>query len=137
MFHGDLTLEHNLLMLSSWTGDLIIFMLFHLSVSLPTKDRTGPINRTPPSSTLDNTTFVYISTETPNRPPPPASSVGQPSVPATQQSSSSPQQTPTHNGLQSIRESFQQRAISSKATNIILQSWSTGTKKQYAPYITN
>ena len=31
--------------------------------------------------------------------------------------------------------SFQQRAISSKATNIILQSWSTGTQKQYAPYI--
>ena len=30
---------------------------------------------------------------------------------------------------------FQQRAISSKATNIILQSWSTGTQKQYAPYI--
>ena len=39
------------------------------------------------------------------------------------------------NGLQSIRESFQQRAFSSKATNIILQSWSTGTQKQYAPYI--
>ena len=39
------------------------------------------------------------------------------------------------NGLQSIRESFQQRAFSSKASNIILQSWSTGTQKQYAPYI--
>lgn len=39
------------------------------------------------------------------------------------------------NGLQSIRESLQQRDISSKATNIILQSWSSGTQKQYALYI--
>ena len=31
--------------------------------------------------------------------------------------------------------SFQQRDVSSKATNIILQSWLTGTQKQYAPYI--
>ena len=76
------------------------------------------------------------STETPSRPPPPTSSVRQSSVPATQQSSSSPRQTPALNGLQSIRESFQQRAISSKATNIILQSRSTGTQKQYAPYVT-
>ena len=52
-----------------------------------------------------------------------------------QQCSSSSQQTVAINGLQSIRESFQQRTISSKATNTILQSLSTGTQKQYAPYI--
>ena len=59
---------------------------------------------------------------------------GQSSVPSPQQCSSSSQQTVAINGLQSIRKSFQQRAIWSKAT-IILQSWSTGIQKQYAQYI--
>ena len=38
-------------------------------------------------------------------------------------------------GLQSLRKSFQQREISSKATDIILHSWTAGTKKQYTSYI--
>ena len=39
MSHGDLTLGHILLMLFSWTGNLITFMPFHLLVSLPTACR--------------------------------------------------------------------------------------------------
>lgn len=120
MLHGDLTLEHNMLMFSSWTGDLIIlrFSTFLCHCQLPTENRTGPI-------TLDSTTLVYTSMETAKRAPSPSSSVGQPFAPAPQQSSSSPQQTPTTNGLQSVRKSFQRRAISSKAAIIISQSWST------------
>ena len=75
---------------------------------------------------MDNTTLVYAAPEPFDR---------QSSVPSRQQCSSSSQQTVAIKGLQSSRESFQQRAISSKATNIILQSWPTGTQKQYAPYI--
>ena len=49
---------------------------------------------------------------------------------------SSPSETPTPpNGLQSLWQSFEERGISSKATTIILQSWATGTQKQYQPYI--
>ena len=77
---------------------------------------------------MDNTTLVYASPEPFDRQSFSTSQDRQSSVP-------SPQQTVAINGLQSIRESFQQRAISSKATNIILQSWSSGTQKQYAPYI--
>ena len=84
---------------------------------------------------MDNTTSVYASPEPSDRQSFTTSPDGQFSVPSPQQCSSSSQQTVAINGLQSIRESFQQRAISSKATNIILQSWSTGTQKQYAPYI--
>ena len=39
MSHGDLTLGYTLLMLFSWTGNLITFMPFHLLVSLPTACR--------------------------------------------------------------------------------------------------
>jgi len=39
MSHGDLTLEHSLLMLFSWTGNLITFMPSHPLVSLPTACR--------------------------------------------------------------------------------------------------
>ena len=39
MSHGDLTLGHILLMVFSWTGNLITFMPFHLLVSLPTACR--------------------------------------------------------------------------------------------------
>ena len=84
---------------------------------------------------MDNTNLVYASPEPFDRQSFSTSPDGQYSVPSPQQCSSSSQQTVAINGLQSIRESFQQRAISSKATNIILQSWSTGTQKQYAPYI--
>ena len=84
---------------------------------------------------MDNTTLVYASPEPFYRHSFSTSPDGQSSVPSPQQCSSSSQQTVAMNGLQSIRKSFQQRAISSKATNIILQSWSTGTQKQYAPYI--
>ena len=79
---------------------------------------------------MDNTTMVYASTEPSNRPPSSTSPVGHSSSPAAQQRNS-----PSQQAVQSIRESFHQRAISSKATNIILQSWSVGTQKQYAPYI--
>jgi len=51
------------------------------------------------------------------------------------QFTSSSQQAVAIDNLQSIRESFCQRAILSKATNIIFQSWSAGTQKQYAPYL--
>ena len=95
MFYGDLTLEHNMLMFSSWTGDLIIlrFSTFQCYCQLPTENWTGPI-------TLDSTTLVYTSMESAKVAPSPSSSVGQPSAPALQQSSSSPQQTPATNGLQ-------------------------------------
>ena len=84
---------------------------------------------------MDNTTMVYASTEPSNRPPSSTSPVGHSSSPAAQQHNSPSQQAVAIDSLQSIRESFHQRAISSKATNIILQSWSVGTQKQYAPYI--
>ena len=79
--------------------------------------------------------MVYASTEPSNRPPSSTSLVGHSSSPAAQQRNSPPQQAVAIDSLQSIRESFHQRAISSKATNIILQSWSVGPQKQYAPYI--
>ena len=96
MFHGDLTLKRNLLMLSSFTETSLFLCLSTClcHCQLTTKGRTGQINRSPPGSTLDYTTFVYTSTETASRPPSPTSSVGQPSAPAPQQSSSSPQQKP-------------------------------------------
>ena len=84
---------------------------------------------------MDNTTLVYASPEPFDKQSLSTSLDGQSSAPSPQRRSSSSQQTVAFNGLQSIRESFQQRAISSKATNIILQSWSTGTQKQYVPYI--
>ena len=74
--------------------------------------------------------MVYASTEPSNRPPSSTSSVGHSSSPAAQQRNSPPQQAVAIDSLQSIRESFHQRTISSKATNIILQSWSVGTQKQ-------
>ena len=101
------------------------FPLYHCQ--LPAEEPARPINRTPHCSTMNNTTMVYASTE-PNRPPSSTSPVGYSSSPAPQQCSSSPQQAVAIDSLQSIRESFRQRAISSKATNIILQSWSVGTK---------
>ena len=84
---------------------------------------------------MDNKTIVYASTGPHNRPPSSTSPVGHSSSPAAQQRNSPPQQAVAIDSLQSIRESFHQRAISSKATNIILQSRSVGTQKQYAPYI--
>ena len=35
----------------------------------------------------------------------------------------------------SCRRTFEQRGISSQATDIIIQSWTSGTQKQYQPYI--
>ena len=103
---------------------------------MSTKDRTGSVNRNPHSSHVGNTTLVNASIEPSDRQPFSTSPDGESSVPVPQQCNLSSQQTAAINGFQSIRESgFQQRAISSKATNIILQSWSTGTQKQYAPYI--
>ena len=99
-------------------------MPFHLAP----KDRTGSVNNNPHRSNVDNTTLVYASPEPFDRQSFSTSPDGQSSIP-------SPQQTVAINGLQSLRESFQQRAISSKATNIILHSWSSGTQKQYPPYI--
>ena len=84
---------------------------------------------------MDNSTLVYTPLEPSDRQPLSTSPDRQSSVRTPQQCNSSSQQTVAINGLQSIRESFQQRDISSKATDIILQSWSTGTQKQYAPYI--
>ena len=78
--------------------------------------------------------MVYASTEPSNRPPSSTSPVGHSSSPAAQQRNSPPQQAVAIDSLQSIRESFHQHAISSKATNIILQSWSVGTQKQYTPF---
>jgi hypothetical protein len=43
--------------------------------------------------------------------------------------------TTQDNGLQSIRESIRQRKISETATNIIMQSWTGTTQKQYKHYI--
>ena len=39
------------------------------------------------------------------------------------------------NSLQTLRPTFEQRGISSQATDIIIQSWTSGTQKQYQPYI--
>ena len=39
------------------------------------------------------------------------------------------------NSLQTLRRTFEQRGISSQATDIIIQSWTSGTRKQYQPYI--
>ena len=39
------------------------------------------------------------------------------------------------NSLQTLRRTFEQRGISSQATDIIIQSWTSGTGKQYQPYI--
>ena len=100
------------------TSLFLCLSTFQCHCQLPTEDQTGAI-------TLDNTTLVYTPLETAKTVPSPTSSVGQPSAPAPQQSSSSLQQTPATKGLQSVRKSFQQQAISSKAANIILQSWST------------
>ncbi len=48
-----------------------------------------------------------------------------------------PSETNKTDGLQALRQSLQQRLnVSDKAAKIILQSWSTGTQKQYKPYIT-
>ena len=87
MFHGDLTLKRNLLMLSPFTETSLFLCLSTClcHCQLTTKGRTGQINRSPPGSTLDYTTLVYTSTETASRPPSPTSSVGQPSAPAPQQ----------------------------------------------------
>ena len=139
MFHGDLTIGHSLLMLFSShelkTLSFLCLPTLQPPFYLSTKDRTGSVNRNPHSVNVDNTALVYASLEPSDRHPVSTSPDGQSSVPAPQQCNSSSQQTVAIiNGLQSIRESFQQRAISSKATNIILQSWSTGTQKQYAPY---
>ena len=54
MSHGDLTLGHILLMLFSWTGNLITFMPFHLLVSLPTACRRSNKTNQQDSSLLHN-----------------------------------------------------------------------------------
>ena len=79
--------------------------------------------------------MVSTRLEPSDRQPLSTSTDRQSSVLASQQRNSPSQQTVATRGLQSIRESLQQRDISSKATNIILQSWSTGTQKQYALHI--
>ena len=64
------------------------------------------------------------------------SPVEQPSHTATQWIRT-PSPAPAQNdGLQSLRKTFLQRGFSEKATEIIVQSWSTGTLKRYRPYIT-
>ena len=82
---------------------------------------------------MANSTLVYTSLEPSDRQPLSTYPDRQSSVPAPQQCNtpSHDQQTVAINGLQSIRQSFQQWDISSKVTNIILQSWSPGTQKQY------
>ncbi|PFX30406.1 hypothetical protein AWC38_SpisGene4801, partial [Stylophora pistillata] len=94
------------------------------------EDRAGSINRNPHCANVDNSTLVYTPFAPSDRPPLNTSSDRQSSLPAPQQCNSSSQQTVAINGLQSIRESFQQRDISSKAISIILQSWSTAQRGQ-------
>ena len=135
MSHGDLTLGHTLFMLFSWTGSLITFMPFHLLVSLPTACRRSNKTNQQDSSLLHygQHNHGFASTEPSNRLPSSTSPVGHSSSPAAQQRNSPPQQGVAIDSLQSIRESFHQRAISSKVTNIILQSWSVGTQKNNRP----
>lgn len=52
---------------------------------------------------------------------------------ATPSSSNAPQVTV--DGLQSVRESLSQRGVSQRATEVIMQSWRQGTKKQYQTFI--
>ena len=99
------------------------------------ENNIGTGDRGANSTILANSTLVYSVDEPLSRQTARTSTIEH-TPDSISQWRSSPSETPTPpNGLQSLWQSFEQRGISSKATTIILQSWATGTQKQYQPYI--
>ena len=114
---------------------ILCISAFQFNWNMPSEDSTGPGNRRSNSPPLANPTLVYSS---------PLSTYGQPSdstmlqnPPDTDsQRCTSPLEEPAAaNSLQTLRRTFEQRGISSQATDIIVQSWTSGTQKQCQPYI--
>ena len=103
---------------------------------MPTENRTGPSNWCTCSSNLADSTLVHHSASPFSRPSPLSSTVESPPDATSQWSTAPPSKTTKTDGLQALRKSLQQRNISDKAAEIILQSWLARTQKQYKPYIT-
>ena len=102
---------------------------------MPSEDSTGPGNRRNNSPPLANPTLVYSSPLSTYGEPSDSTMLQNPSDTVSQRCTSPPEEPAAANSLQTFRRTFEQRGISSQVTDIIIQSWTSGTQKQYQPYI--
>ena len=102
---------------------------------MPSEDSTGPRNRRSNSPPLANPTLVYSSPLSTYRQPSDSTMLQNPPDTVSQRCTSPLDEPAAAYSLQTLRQTFEQRGISSQATDIIIQSWTSGTQKQYQAYI--
>ena len=102
---------------------------------MPAENRIPRGNRSDTDPSLANPAMVHNTVTPSDRQTSPSPPIQQ-STNTTSQRCSTPLMKGTSPvGLQSLRQGFLQSNFSGKATEIILQSWSVGTQKQYQPYL--
>ena len=117
-------------------AQLIILCIsaFQFNWNVPSEDSTGPRNRRSNSPLWPTqpwfTVLLYLPTDNP-----PILPCFKTLLTVSQRCTSPLEEQAAANSLQTLRRTFEQRGISSQATDIIIQSWTPGTQKQYQPYI--
>ena len=102
---------------------------------MPAENRGGTINRYIDSAILDNSSVVLNSYEPLNRQSIGSATVGQPTF-ITSHGCTTPSQKETEaDSMQTIWTSLVQRGVSNEAADIIMQSWSNSSIKQYNSYL--
>ena len=113
----------------------VIYSDFQFGIEVGSQVDTGLWGMYPDSSRLDIATVVPISDGNDDGYPLPSSSGGE-TIYDSRDDQSAPSSKETEaNGLSFIRKSIQSRNISSRAANIIMAVWRSGTQKQYTSHI--